>query len=82
MIPWQVASISEDLEQGLLVSTSSMPKSGREGLLQLLAERNVRVLSFSNWEKIDSEEKRLGSLRNKPREKLTTWEELLKVAME
>ncbi|XP_034700723.1 NADPH:adrenodoxin oxidoreductase, mitochondrial isoform X1 [Vitis riparia] len=77
-----VASISEDLEQGKLPSTSSLPKPGREGLLQLLAERNVRVLSFSTWEKIDSEEKRLGSLRNKPREKLTTREELLKVTME
>ncbi|XWS17293.1 hypothetical protein CRYUN_Cryun33cG0054900 [Craigia yunnanensis] len=75
-----VASISEDLEQGVLASTASMQKPGREGLLQILDNRNVRVVPFSAWERIDEEEKRLGSLRNKPREKLTTWEELLKAA--
>ncbi|TXG61414.1 hypothetical protein EZV62_012777 [Acer yangbiense] len=75
-----VASISEDLERGVLKSTSSLPKAGREGLLRLLDDRNVRPLSFNAWEKIDSEEKSLGSLRNKPREKLTTWEDLLKAA--
>ncbi|PQQ04787.1 hypothetical protein Pyn_23542 [Prunus yedoensis var. nudiflora] len=74
-----VASISEDLKQGVLASSSS---SGREGLLQLLDSRNVRVIPFDGWEKIDSEERRLGSLRNKPREKLATWEELQKVATE
>ncbi|CAL9027841.1 unnamed protein product [Prunus brigantina] len=74
-----VASISEDLKQGVLASSSN---SGREGLLQLLDSRNVRVIPFVEWEKIDSEERRLGSLRNKPREKLATWEELQKVATE
>lgn len=77
-----VASVSEDLEQGVLASTTSLPKLGREGLLQILDDRNVRVVPFSAWEKIDEEEKRLGSLINKPREKLTTWEELLKAATE
>ncbi|KAG8639594.1 NADPH:adrenodoxin oxidoreductase, mitochondrial isoform X2 [Manihot esculenta] len=77
-----VASISQDLEQGMLAAVTSLPKPGREGLLQLLDDRNVRVVPFSGWEKIDSEERRLGSLRNKPREKLTTWEDLLKVASE
>uniref|UniRef100_A0A803NT30 NADPH:adrenodoxin oxidoreductase, mitochondrial n=1 Tax=Cannabis sativa TaxID=3483 RepID=A0A803NT30_CANSA len=77
-----VLSISEDVEQGLLKSTSRLPKPGREGLLQLLDDRNVRVLPFTAWEKIDSEERRRGSINNKPREKLATWEELLKVAGE
>ncbi|GLT98547.1 hypothetical protein SLE2022_160470 [Rubroshorea leprosula] len=76
-----VLSISEDLERGELASTATSPKPGRGGLLELLDNRNVRVVPFSDWEKIDTEEKRLGSLRNKPREKLTTWEELLKAAM-
>ncbi|GMQ09697.1 hypothetical protein CsSME_00052975 [Camellia sinensis var. sinensis] len=73
-------SISEDLEKGVLASAPSLPKPGREGLLQLLDRRNVKVIPFSSWEKIDTEERRLGSLKNKPRDKLTTWEELLKVA--
>ncbi|KAK4777999.1 hypothetical protein SAY87_018186 [Trapa incisa] len=69
-----VSSISEDLQKGLLQPTTR--KSGRDGLLQLLDDRNVRVVSFREWEKIDSEERRLGSLRNKPREKLASWDEL------
>ncbi|GAB4852614.1 hypothetical protein Ancab_016828 [Ancistrocladus abbreviatus] len=77
-----VASISEDLEGGHLASISSMPKRGREGLLQLLDGSNEKVIPFNAWEKIDSEEKRQGSLRNKPREKLSTWEELLNVALQ
>ncbi|XP_059432232.1 NADPH:adrenodoxin oxidoreductase, mitochondrial [Corylus avellana] len=77
-----VLSISEDLDQGVLATKSGLPKPGREGLLHLLENRNVRVIPFSDWEKIDSTERRLGSLKNKPREKLTTSEELLQVAME
>lgn len=77
-----VAGIIEDLGQEPLASTSSLPKPGREGLLQLLDSRNVRVLPFSAWEKIDSEEKRRGSMKQKPREKLSSWDELLKVGSE
>jgi len=61
-----------------LISSSALRKPGRDGLLQLLHDRNVRIVSFGDWEKIDSEERRLGSLRNKPREKLATWDELYK----
>jgi len=78
----QVASIIEDLAQEPLTPTSSHAKQGREGLLQLLDSRNVRVLPFSAWEKIDSEEKRRGSMKQKPREKLSCWDELLKVGSE
>lgn len=74
-----VASIMEDLAQGSLASTASFPKPGREGLLELLDDRKLTVLPFSAWEKIDSEEKKLGSLKHKPREKLSSWQELLKV---
>ncbi|KAH1251721.1 NADPH:adrenodoxin oxidoreductase, mitochondrial [Glycine max] len=73
-----VSSISADLEKGGLISSSTLPKPGRDGLLQLLHDRNVRVVSLSDWEKIDSEERRLGSSRNKPREKLASWDELYK----
>lgn len=77
-----VASISEDVHQGEIASASTLPKPGRQGLLQLLDNRGVRVVPFSAWEKIDSEERRLGNLRSKPREKLTTYEDLLKAATE
>uniref|UniRef100_A0A2P2LFS7 NADPH:adrenodoxin oxidoreductase n=1 Tax=Rhizophora mucronata TaxID=61149 RepID=A0A2P2LFS7_RHIMU len=75
-----VASIMQDHEQGMIASESSSPKPGRGGLLQLLDDRNVNFLPFSAWEKIDAEEKKLGNLKNKPRDKLATWEDLLKVA--
>ncbi|XP_028798090.1 NADPH:adrenodoxin oxidoreductase, mitochondrial-like [Neltuma alba] len=75
-----VSSISEDLNKGVLVPSSILPKQGRDGLRQLLHDRNVRIVSFSDWEKIDTEEKRRGITVNKPREKLATWEELLKTA--
>ncbi|KAG9454656.1 hypothetical protein H6P81_007560 [Aristolochia fimbriata] len=74
-----VASISEDLEQGILPSTRDS-KPGRKGLLELLNQRNVRYVPFSGWEKIDLKEKDEGSLRNKPREKITSWEELQNAA--
>ncbi|KAJ8769543.1 hypothetical protein K2173_005146 [Erythroxylum novogranatense] len=78
-----VGSILEDLQQGAIGSTSSIVKKpGREGLLQLLSDRNIEFVPFSRWQKIDAEERSLGSLRNKPREKLTTWEDLMKVAKE
>ncbi|KAM7509543.1 hypothetical protein LguiA_019996 [Lonicera macranthoides] len=75
-----VASITEDLKKCPPTPVLTSSKPGREGLMQLLDSRNVRAVPFSDWEKIDSEEKRLGSLRNKPRDKLTSWQDLLKVA--
>ncbi|KAG8371135.1 hypothetical protein BUALT_Bualt13G0055300 [Buddleja alternifolia] len=75
-----LACISDDINKGVLMSNS--PKPGREGLLQLLDSRNSRVVPFDVWQKIDIEERRRGSLNNRPREKITTWEELLKVASE
>ncbi|KAI3464065.1 hypothetical protein Pfo_020728 [Paulownia fortunei] len=75
-----LACISDDIDKGVLASNS--PKPGRGGLLHLLDGRNTRVVHFDAWEKIDFEERRRGNLKNKPREKLTSWEELLKVASE
>ncbi|KAI0491843.1 hypothetical protein KFK09_026104 [Dendrobium nobile] len=75
-----VASISEDVEKGLLTAASGTPKPGRQGLLQLLENKNIKFVPFSGWEKIDAKEKMVGQQRNKPREKITTWEELLKAS--
>ncbi|KAL4563911.1 hypothetical protein LXL04_027959 [Taraxacum kok-saghyz] len=70
-----VASISEDISKGELTSR----KEGREGLVELLESKKIKFVTFGDWEKIDCEEKRVGSLKGKPREKLTTWEHLLQV---
>ncbi|KZV46272.1 NADPH:adrenodoxin oxidoreductase, mitochondrial-like [Dorcoceras hygrometricum] len=72
-----LACISDDIHKGVLSSDSSKP--GGQGLLQLLNSRRIRVVPFCGWERIDAEERRRGNLEGKPRQKLTTWEELLEV---
>ncbi|PON62280.1 NAD(P)-binding domain containing protein [Parasponia andersonii] len=42
-----VARISEDVKRGLLGSSSSLPKPGREGLLRLFDDRSIRVQIMS-----------------------------------
>ena len=40
----------------------------------------VKPVSFSDWEKIDSEETRRGEIKGKPREKMLDVGEMLQVA--
>ncbi|KAL6629475.1 hypothetical protein ACP70R_029240 [Stipagrostis hirtigluma subsp. patula] len=77
-----VASILEDDKKGVFTSSSESKKHGRKGLLEILEQKNIRFVPFSGWEKIDSKEKTAGQHTNKPREKITTWDELLKAANE
>ncbi|KAL1823026.1 hypothetical protein ACET3Z_009804 [Daucus carota] len=76
-----VASITEDIKKGDIISANALAKPGKDGLIHILDDRNVKIVPFSSWEKIDDEEKRLGSFVGKPREKLQSWNELLRVAM-
>ncbi|XP_023634390.1 NADPH:adrenodoxin oxidoreductase, mitochondrial isoform X2 [Capsella rubella] len=71
-----VGSISEDIEKGVFKSS----KAGSKGLMQLLEKREVKKVDFSGWEKIDAKEQQMGNERNKPREKLVTWKDLLAAA--
>uniref|UniRef100_A0A1J3J7Z7 NADPH:adrenodoxin oxidoreductase, mitochondrial n=1 Tax=Noccaea caerulescens TaxID=107243 RepID=A0A1J3J7Z7_NOCCA len=71
-----VGSISEDIGEGICESA----KAGSKGLLQLLEKRHVNRVDFRGWEKIDAKEIQLGSERDKPREKLVSWEDLLAAA--
>lgn len=54
-------------------------KPGAEALLPLLAERGVRVVSYPDWQKIDSAEISRGKPKSKPREKFTRIPEMLAV---
>lgn len=74
-----VGSISQDIEEEEGVVGKS-EKAGRKGLVQLLENKKVKKVDFSGWEKIDAKEKQMGIERNKPREKLVTWEDLLAAA--
>ncbi|GBG65212.1 hypothetical protein CBR_g50003 [Chara braunii] len=73
-----VASIAEDEKQGLLPSTES--NKGTIGLMQLLSHRQTQVVDFEGWNKIAREEVRRGALKGKPREKILSIEEMLKLS--
>ncbi|KAL4194049.1 hypothetical protein AMTRI_Chr05g66760 [Amborella trichopoda] len=75
-----VGSITEDLQQGALHPHISLDKPGRDGLLHILQDKNIRFVSFKDWEKINTKEINDGKLKSKPREKITSWEELQEIA--
>lgn len=54
-------------------------KSGADGLTALLQSRKIRVVTYTDWRKIDAAEMRRGAAAGKPREKLTRVEEMLEV---
>lgn len=54
-------------------------KLGLEGVRSTLEERNIRAISWTDWERIAAEEVRRGSLKNKPREKIVDVNEMLSI---
>ena len=68
-----VGSLMEDLD--------NLPadRAGTDALTQLLQERGVRSIDFSDWQKIDAGEVSRGEPKGKPREKFTRREEMLQV---
>ncbi|KAJ8399742.1 hypothetical protein AAFF_G00408470 [Aldrovandia affinis] len=71
-------SLIQDMGTGVL--DISTVKPGSQAITPLLQKRGVNPVSFSDWEKIDSEETRRGKAAGKPREKLLEVEEMLKTA--
>lgn len=71
-------SLVEDMDSGTLDVTAAKP--GSQSISALLEKRGVKPVTFSDWEKIDSVEMKRGEATGKPREKLLTVEEMLKVA--
>lgn len=67
-----VGLLLEDLDQ-----LDSGDKTGAASCYQLLAERQARPISFSDWEKIDANEVERGQAVGKPREKHTRVAEML-----
>ncbi len=57
------------------------PKKGGEGevIVELLRKRGGRPITFEDWKKIEKEEERRGALLGKPREKITSIEEMLRI---
>ncbi|XP_076024028.1 NADPH:adrenodoxin oxidoreductase, mitochondrial isoform X2 [Genypterus blacodes] len=71
-------SLLDDMQSGRL--DVSAVKPGSQSIASLLDSRGVKPVSFSDWEKIDSEEMKRGEAAGKPREKLLSVEEMLQVA--
>ncbi|XP_048653857.1 NADPH:adrenodoxin oxidoreductase, mitochondrial isoform X2 [Marmota marmota marmota] len=66
----------QDLKAGLLPSG---PRPGFAAIQALLSSRGVRLVSFSDWEKLDAEEVSRGQGAGKPREKLVDPHEMLRL---
>ncbi|MBT5856250.1 FAD-dependent oxidoreductase [bacterium] len=69
-----VATILEDL---ITLTPCNTPDQSE--LDQLLASRDVRVVTFADWQKIDAKEISRGEEVGKPREKITSIEEMFAV---
>ena len=57
-----------------------LPHRHSDGIDELLAERDVEVVSYAGWEAIDDVEKAVGAEQGRPRVKLCSWDELLATA--
>nr|CAH8869198.1 unnamed protein product [Trichobilharzia regenti] len=55
-------------------------KAGFSIIQRRLNEKNVRPVTFEDWERVDEVEKSAGHILGKPREKLTTIQSMLKAA--
>ncbi|XP_032900395.1 NADPH:adrenodoxin oxidoreductase, mitochondrial isoform X2 [Amblyraja radiata] len=71
-------SVMEDVQSGILDVSAS--KGGFKVIEALLKQRGICPVSFSGWKKIDSFEMAAGEKVGKPREKLLSVKEMLKVA--
>jgi len=69
-----VERLLEDARAGVLPTADS----GR--IEDLLAERGIQLVMYPGWEAIDALERARGEKLGRPRVKLRTWDELLKVA--
>ena len=75
-----IGALIEDDAQGLLRKPDAVFENS--GVAPVLAARDTRVVSKEGWARIDAEERRRGAEAGKPREKLTSVSEMLRVANE
>lgn len=73
-----VNSLLADLKAGALPAAAD---ASLEATLRLLAEKNVRALSFADWQKLDALEKAAGAKAGKIREKFTSVSDMLAVLL-
>lgn len=71
-------TIVQHMETGLI--DLRVKKPGYEAISRILDDKGIQTVSFSDWEKIDAEEKKRGMQVGKPREKIIDIDEMLKIA--
>ncbi|CAG9766700.1 unnamed protein product [Ceutorhynchus assimilis] len=69
--------IIEDIPKDNLLKN---PKPGFEGARKILDQKNVQLVTWKDWAKIDKYEISLGEKAGKPREKIVDIEQMLKIA--
>ena len=76
-----VASLMFDLEHGRIGNHEvESQKKGRRGLLSMLDERNVTVIDWTAYQRIDAAEKSRKRNEGQPREKIVSVKEMILVA--
>jgi ferredoxin--NADP+ reductase len=60
--------------------SGALPARSGGSLDELLAERDVEVVTYAGWERIDAVERARGAEQGRPRVKLCTWDDLLAAA--
>uniref|UniRef100_A0A914W810 NADPH:adrenodoxin oxidoreductase, mitochondrial n=1 Tax=Plectus sambesii TaxID=2011161 RepID=A0A914W810_9BILA len=70
--------ICADVESGALQRREDRP--GTEGTKRRLMERRVQWISWDDWRRVDCTEREMGQVRGKPREKLTSVMDIVRVA--
>jgi len=71
-------TILDDVKNGKLDLTEN--KAGKDFVMGLLQKKNIQVVSFEDWLKVDKEEQIRGAKLGKPREKITDIQEILRIA--
>ena len=71
-----VAAMLEDFRSGALPA----PTAPARDLDELLRQRNVDVVDWSGWQRIDETERRTGAMQSRPRSKLVSIDALLAAA--
>ena len=67
-------NILQDIEHGVVDLGN---KLGRLSIISALKDKNVKVVSFADWQKIDALERQRGQSHNKPREKFVNTKDIL-----
>lgn len=73
--PCAIETVKALVEDVPTLAPCEVPES--EALLELLSGRDVRVVSFEDWKKLDAIEIERGKAKGKPREKIVSVDEML-----